>query len=180
MQTIICPRPTRAREDDRIVEIFLHAYRGGRFSREPNWLPQNRTNVEVIASDSYGVTLAIEHTRIFAFEDHKHKEEIFRPMAECLEAEDHWVPRDKCYWISFPTHILDGLNRKGREKYKEQLKQWLIVTLPPLVSRPESHKLDCPKGNQSILVEVEVRDCCPTLKGIHVGAFRRIRTVCSR
>jgi hypothetical protein len=49
MLIVSCPAPSREREDDKIVEMFLRLYEGGRFSYDPKWLPQHQPNVEVIA-----------------------------------------------------------------------------------------------------------------------------------
>jgi hypothetical protein len=82
-QHIVCPAPSRSRADDGIVEVFLRAFRNGRFSEDPTWLPQHTKNVEVIATGQDGRRLAIEHTRVFSFEEQKKQEIILHPIAEC-------------------------------------------------------------------------------------------------
>jgi hypothetical protein len=67
IKTAVCPRPIRTREDDKIVEIFLHAYQDGRFAHKLEWQPQHETNVEVIGAAKDGTRLAVEHTRLFEF-----------------------------------------------------------------------------------------------------------------
>ena len=47
IKTAVCPQPIRTREDDKIVEIFLHAYQDGRFAHKLEWQPQHETNVDV-------------------------------------------------------------------------------------------------------------------------------------
>lgn len=83
-QHVACLVPSRSREDDRIVELFLHAFRQGRFSDNPRWLPQHVKNVDVIATDKDRRRLAIEHTRILSFEEQPKQEIILRPIAEHL------------------------------------------------------------------------------------------------
>jgi hypothetical protein len=34
IKTAVCPQPIRTREDDKIVEIFLHVYQDGRFAHK--------------------------------------------------------------------------------------------------------------------------------------------------
>ncbi len=34
-----CPPPARTREDDQVVELFLHTWQNGRFIHSLNWLP---------------------------------------------------------------------------------------------------------------------------------------------
>ena len=172
MQTITCPRPSRKRADDRVVEFFLHAYRGGRFSGDPKWLPQDKKNVEVIASDA-DCSLAIEHTRVFAFEDHKYKEEIFRPVATYLEDLGHQMPEDGCYCLTFPADLLDSLNAAQRMIYQRDLKEWLAVTLPDLPIS-DTHHLRCPSPKsvlRNVTLDVQVWDSRPTQRGIHVNGY---------
>src|SRR6266853_95463 len=86
IRKVSCPRSIRARHDDQIVDLFLKVWQEGRFAQNLHWLPQNRTNVEVIATDADNVRIAIEHTRLFAYQDHKLQEEALRPLAEALRA----------------------------------------------------------------------------------------------
>jgi hypothetical protein len=67
IQSVICPRLTRTRKDDKTVELFLCAYRDGQFTHHMNWLAQNQTNVEVITTAEDGTKIAIEHTRLLEF-----------------------------------------------------------------------------------------------------------------
>src|SRR5882757_6248143 len=82
METVTCTRPTYPEHDRRVVEIFLKTCKEGKFADDLGWLPQNQSNVEAIASDGANTTIAIEHTRIFAFAGHKKQEELLRPVAE--------------------------------------------------------------------------------------------------
>jgi hypothetical protein len=86
MKKVICPMPSRERDDDKVVEVFLHAYQQGQFAKGAQWLPQHEKNVEVVAKAPDGTRLAIEHTRVFAFDGHMQQEKVLRPIAECLEA----------------------------------------------------------------------------------------------
>src|SRR5215472_13972655 len=85
-EKVICSPPTRTWSDDQIVELFLEAYPDSRFAHL-EWLPQDRSNVEVIATDAAGTRLAVEHTRVFAYQGHKKDEELLRPIAKRLEHE---------------------------------------------------------------------------------------------
>ena len=73
---VTCRPPSRERPDDQIVELFLSSWQDGRFAANQKWLPQNMKNVEVMARDQVGNRLAIEHTRIHSFENHKLQEAL--------------------------------------------------------------------------------------------------------
>jgi hypothetical protein len=34
MERVICPIPSRERHDDRVVEVFLHAFKGGLYTKD--------------------------------------------------------------------------------------------------------------------------------------------------
>lgn len=172
MVKVSCPPPTREREDDQIVELFLNAYRQGTFSTQLDWLPQNRRNVEVISSDKEGRSLAIEHTRIYAFEDHKRIEEQFRPIAELLEAQHEAYPKDRWYHIRLKPDFLDGLSRSQGKSFGTDLAQWAKETLPKLQIRKELYSFEFlrPDKNQ-ITIEVEVSEQIRGLRGIAVGGY---------
>jgi len=73
-QKVPCPQPTHTRHDDQIVELFLHVWQSGRYTHHCRWRAQHRRNVEVIAADAGGKRLAVEHARVFAFENHQRDE----------------------------------------------------------------------------------------------------------
>ena len=50
-RTVACPPPSRPRAADQLLELFLHAWHGGRFTHRLHWLPQNRRHVAVIGRD---------------------------------------------------------------------------------------------------------------------------------
>jgi hypothetical protein len=173
MHEVVCPRPSRRREDDQIVELFLHAYQGGRFAYRPNWLPQSRKNVEVIASDCTGTSLAIEHTRVFAFEDHKYEEELLRPIAECLEADPNLRVLDRHFELHFYSGSLRKLRKRHRSLVQQELVRWAVETLPALAARGEVYKFNIPiplpKGKAlEIGLDVKVSERVDPLRPIAV------------
>jgi hypothetical protein len=164
-QRITCPRPLRARPDDQVVEVLLHAYQRGRFARNPHWLPQDRENVEVIAGAEDGALLAIEHTRVFSFDRQPEQEKVLRPIAECLESvrlPDHLS--DRWFQVYFrPNFIGKGL-QKHLAVVLQEVSKWAVRELPGLAPRghdgyPLRIPISLPSGKAlSIQVEVEVWD----------------------
>ncbi|HMF75189.1 MAG TPA: site-specific integrase [Bryobacteraceae bacterium] len=159
-QTVSCPASTRPREDDQIVELFLHAWRQGCFSRQPDWLPQSQKNVEVIATDETGTRLAVEHTRLFAFEHHKYKEELLRPVAEALEAEPRLdIPGRRFDFLFFPTSL--GKLLGGCLPLVEQkLRDWAVHTLPAKLPCEQFYEFQVPiplPNGKTPRVAVDVR-----------------------
>jgi site-specific recombinase XerD len=126
---IPCPPPARVRPDDQVVELFLHAWQSGRFTHSLDWLPQNRRHVEVIATDTAGERLAVQHTRIFAFEDHKRQEELLQPIAEALERETQLNLPDRRFELFFLPNFLEKAVSWHRDLVDETLVSWAIETL---------------------------------------------------
>jgi hypothetical protein len=127
---------------DRAIEIgdavFLHAYKQGCFAKDPDWLPQHERNVEVIATSNIdSKRLAIEHTRVFAFDDHMEQEAVLRPIAERLESillpelSNRWVQ------IFFKPNFLGKLLQKHSVHVQEELVRFLTVTLPTITPREQ-------------------------------------------
>lgn len=139
MQKVICPQPSRKRHDERVVEVFLHAYKEGCFAKDACWLLQHRRNVEAIATSIVdGRRLAIEHTRVFAFDGHMEQEAILRPIAERLESirltglSDRWVQ------IYFQPNFMSKLLRKHSALVEDEIVRFLERTLPTITPR-EGH-----------------------------------------
>jgi hypothetical protein len=132
MQRVICPIPSRERDDDKVVEVFLHAYQQGRFAEGPHWLPQYQKSVEVVAKAPDGTRLAIEHTRVFAFDGHMQQEEVLRPIAECLEAVR--LPATDRRWIQIrlQPHFVGRLLQKHQILVRDELTTWAALTLPAI------------------------------------------------
>jgi site-specific recombinase XerD len=175
-QTASCPAPTRSRYDEQIVELFLHAWRQGRFSRRPEWLPQSRINVEVIATDETGKRLAVEHTRLFAFEDHKLKEEQLRPIAEALEAEPGLDLPGRRFDFYFYPASLGKLLRGCLPLVEQTLRSWALHTLPALPPRDRLYDfqvpMPLPNGKRpQVVVDVVVSDRDNGLRPVSVGGY---------
>jgi hypothetical protein len=171
---IECPFPTRNRKDDKVVELFLHAWQGGRFAARLRWLPQNTTNVEVIASDPEGVRLAIEHTRVFAFEGHQLEEALLRPIATRLEAEPGLDLPDRRFDVHFYPGFANGLPRRLRQTFSDQLARWVVSLLPSLAVRPEIYRLPVPAllpKAPSFILDVTVSDRHESVRPISVGGW---------
>jgi len=170
MDQVICPPPSRKRRDDRIVEVFLHAYRSGSFSDNPCWLPQHEKNVEVIAtSKADGSRLAIEHTRVFAFDGHMEQEAVLRPIAERIETIH--LPELSGRWVQvhFAANFVGRLLQRHILLVQDELVRFLERTLPSV--DPKMHNvhhfevaIPLPNGKSPIVeLDVEVWD------GVEVG-----------
>lgn len=135
MQKVFCPMPTRERDDDKVVEVFLRAYQQGRFAEGARWLPQYEKNVEVVAKAGDGTRLAIEHTRVFAFDGHMQQEEVLRPIAECLEAVR--LPAADRRWIQIrlQPRFMGRLLHKHQILVRDELSKWATLTLPTIPPR---------------------------------------------
>ena len=132
MREVVCNPPSRTRSDDQIVELFLNAHQGGRFAHRVEWLPQSRTSVEVVATNAAGTRLAVEHTRLFAFEEHKRQEELLRPIATCLEAEARLHGLNRRFDLLFRPDFLGKLPQRSRTLVKDGLISWAVMNLPAL------------------------------------------------
>lgn len=130
MERVDCPLPSRSRPDDRVVEVFLHAYKQGRFAKDPRWLPQHEKNVEVIATSiTDGRTLAIEHTRVFAFDGHMQQEAILRPIAQRLESIRLPELSGKWVQIFFQPNFVRRLLHRHSVLVQEELVRFLSAKL---------------------------------------------------
>ncbi len=132
MQNIICPPPSHHRPDDRVVEVFLHAHEQGRFSNNLDWLKQSERNVEVIAIAEDGTRLAVEHTRVFAFEGHMQQEAVLRPIAERLEALRLPGLSGKWVQIHFRTNFIGRKLRKRYALVQDEIVKFLEPKLPTI------------------------------------------------
>jgi hypothetical protein len=140
MERVICPPPSRERHDDRVVEVFLHAYQQGCFADNPDWLPQHERNVEVIATSNVDrKRLAIEHTRVFAFEGHMEQESVLRPIAERLEAIR--LPELSGRWVQifFAPNFMGRLLQRHSRLVQEELLGFLNLILPTIA--PGEHQV---------------------------------------
>lgn len=163
MQTVNCPQPSRSRHDERVVEVFLCAYKQGCFAKDPCWLPQHKRNVEVIATSIVdGGRLAIEHTRVFGFDDHMEQEAILRPIAERLESVRLAALSDKWVQIYFQPNFMSRLLRKNSVLVQDEIVRFLERTLPTIA--PRKHHVNrfdipipLPNGRRpTIAFEIEV------------------------
>jgi hypothetical protein len=174
MRKVFCHQPSRLREDDKIVELFLHSFAQARFASRPNWLPQSKRNVEVIVVDDAGTSLAIEHTRVFAFEDHKRQEELLRPIAELLEAEPRLSAPGRRYDLCFRSGSLEKLLRRHHPLVQQGLMAWALSNLPALAIRIQAYKFQIPiplaNGKvQKMDLDVEVSERDNTMRPVSVG-----------
>jgi hypothetical protein len=176
IQKVPCARSVLSRHDDQIVDLFLRAWQEGRFTHSVQWLPQHRANVEVIAADASSVRIAVEHTRLFAYEDHKLQEEALRPLANLLEAESGLRNLDRQFHIRFQGHYLGGLLRRFKPTVTTRLYTWAVETLPRLEIRDHVYRFEVPilvSGGRSptIPVEVEVSETIDGTKSVMVGGY---------
>ena len=162
-QSVICARPTSSREDDQIVEIFLHAYQGGRFTYDVEWLPQHETNVEVIASSQDGTRLAIEHTKLFEFpvgrQANPDEDQVLQEVCAHL-----WGIRlpvsDRVFMLSLdPKNLKKLLTNRHRSKTLGALAGWAQQALPSLHDKREFEVLiptSLPRNERIVRIGVEV------------------------
>ncbi|MBS1853000.1 MAG: hypothetical protein JST79_19015 [Acidobacteria bacterium] len=161
---VSCPAPLRVQNDDKIVELFLNAFQNGEFAKNPHWMPQHDSNVEVIASAEGGMRLAIEHTRIFSFDGQPEQEKLLAPIARCLEAVKLPDVRDRWYQLYFHPNFIGRTLRKHQDRVLEGLRLWALRELPGLAPRDNLTRLfnipvSLPDGRTaSIKVDVEVWD----------------------
>jgi hypothetical protein len=176
IRKVPCPRSVRARHDDQIVELFLRVWQDGRFTRNIHWLPQDRTNVEVIAADRDNVCVAIEHTRLFAYENHKRQEEALRPLAEALEAAPQLKSLNRRFDVRFQGNYLGKLLLGFQRVVTEQLRIWAIETLPSLEKRDEVYRFEVPislsNGKKPIIpVDINVSEPIEGVISVSVGGY---------
>src|SRR5580700_8699763 len=76
----------KQRHDDRVVELFLAWWQYGAFAVDVKWLPQHVNNVEVVPRNPRQGTLAVEHTRIYAFLGHQSEERWLADVAAEVES----------------------------------------------------------------------------------------------
>jgi hypothetical protein len=115
----------KQRPDDRVVELFLAWWAEGTFAADPGWLPQHVENVEAIAKDSNGNTLAIEHTRIYAFDGHQADERRLAELAMQIESAAELLSPGREYRIILPKEVFEELDARKRCTYARSLIEWL-------------------------------------------------------
>lgn len=162
-QSVISPRPTRSREDDQIVEVFLHAYQGGRFTYDLEWLPQHETNVEVIASSEDGTRLAVEHTKLFEFpvgrQVNPDEDQMLQEV--CAHLWGIQLPvSDRVFMLSLdPKNLKKLLTNRHRSKTLGALTCWAQQALPSLHEKREFEILiatNLPRKERTVRIGVEV------------------------
>lgn len=162
-KSVTCPSPTRSREDDQIVEMFLHAYQGGRFAYKVEWLPQNETNVEVIASAEDSTRLAIEHTKLFEFpigrQVNPDEDQMLQEV--CTHLWGIQLPvSDRVFMLSLdPKNLKKLLTNRHRSKTLRELADWAQRALPSLHEKRELEILvptNLPRKERTVRIGVEV------------------------
>jgi hypothetical protein len=137
-QSVICPQPTRTREDDKTVEIFLHAYRDGQFTHHVNWLAQNQTNVEVIATAEDGTKIAIGHTRLFEFPIGRQggspdDDTLVVDVISYLHSTVRFPVKDRFFSLGVdPRNLKKLLSKRYRSRTLGALEEWARKVLPSL------------------------------------------------
>jgi hypothetical protein len=164
-QSVACPAPLRTREDDRIVEIFLHDYKEGQFAHHLDWLPQNKTNVEVIATAKDGTTLALEHTRLFEFPVGRAGGDPDEdPLLGEVTAYLCGIPipvSDRVFFLGVdPKNLRKLLTNRFRSATLETLGRWARKILPSLHEDREFKILipvKLPRKDRTVRIFLEVR-----------------------
>jgi hypothetical protein len=148
-----------------IVEIFLHAYKEGQFAHHLDSLPQNKTNVQVIATAKDGTKLAVEHTRLFEFPDGRAGDD---PDEDPLLGEvtaylcDLPIPvSDRVFFLGVdPRNLKKLLSNRFRSTTLEALGRWARKTLPSLDEDREFKILipvKLPRKDRTVRIFLEVR-----------------------
>ena len=128
-QSVACPPPTRPRSTDQIVELFLHCWQEGHYTREITWPPQHRRNVTVFARDAAGERLALLRVLIRASDA---LDERLRPLAAALAADSRLDRPDRTYRLQFLPRFLEKALGQGSGRVEEVLRAWAAATLPRL------------------------------------------------
>ncbi len=146
----------KQRHDDRVVELFLAWWQYGNFAADVKWLPQHINNVEVVARNPQQGTLAIEHTRIYAFRGHQNAERWLADVAAEVESAPALQSPGREYDIILPTEAFKGLNEKKRRSFTSSLIEWLLCELKQL--SPGEHRLVSPAlPPKTEAVEITIR-----------------------
>ncbi len=165
-RSFLCPPPTRPREDEQIVEMFLHGYEDGRFAARVDWLPQHVSNAEAIASDRDGTRLAIEHTRVQEFEyclgrqANPDEDPILGEIGAHL-AGIRLPVLDRMFMLNVDPKNLKQLltYKKYRSKTLDALTEWALKFLPPLHKNQEFEiqiPVKLPPKDRTVRIGVEV------------------------
>jgi site-specific recombinase XerD len=130
----------------------------------------------VIATDAAGVRVAIEHTRLFAFEGHKEQEEILRPIAGRLEADPRLDQSGRRYELFFFPKFLGRLLKGFQPQVADVLTEWAATTLPTLPVRERVYRRDVPimlpDGKEPrIRVEVAVVQRSESIRPVSVSGY---------
>ncbi len=164
-RSVLCPPPTRTREDERIVEMFLHGYQDGRFAGRVDWQPQHISNVEAIASDEEGTRIAIEHTRVqeFGYGIGRQVNPDEDPLLGEIGAHLAGVPisvSDRTFMLNVdPKNLKRLLYKRYRSKTLEALTEWAQRFLPPLRRNQEFEipiPVSLPASERTVRISVEV------------------------
>jgi hypothetical protein len=147
------------------VEIFLQAYKEGQFAHHLDWLPQNKTNVQVIATAKDGTKLAVEHTRLF-------ESPVGRAGGD--PDEDPLLGEVTAYLCDLPISVSDRvfflgvdprnlrklLTNRFRSATLEALGKWARRVLPSLYTDHEFRVLipvKLPRKDRTVRIFLEVR-----------------------
>jgi site-specific recombinase XerD len=190
VRTLRLPPPQRSRSDDRIVELVLQAFSVGAFAGDVDWLPQQRSHVEAVARNASGLRLAVEHTRIGAFEKQLENEGDLDPIARRLENEPEFDLTGCAYRLLFYPGFLSKLLRRYRDVVLDELLAWALRELPDLEPRRRPYAFSVPisvpggkRPRIELLVEVAERnEHVPpiTVKGFLPDDPNRLRPVLAR
>jgi hypothetical protein len=146
----------KQRHDDRVVELFLAWWQYGAFAVDVKWLPQHVNNVEVVPRNPRQGTLAVEHTRIYAFLGHQSEERWLADVAAEVESATVLQSPGREYDIILPREAFEGLNDEMRRSFTTSLIEWLSCELKQL--SPRQHSLTSPAlPPKTEAVEITIR-----------------------
>ena len=161
--------------DDVIVDRFLRVWRDGQFTpKEEDWRRSNLPEPEVVVTGPAGTTVAVEHSRIFAFVDHQYQEALLRPAANQIEGLAGLDIPNKRFEVTFRPYVLSRLEKSQRANFTTELGLWAENELPLLPVQRQPHTLSTPKftmSGLSVTLDVVVSERQPGMKPVSVGGY---------
>jgi len=158
------------KRDYQLVDFFLRSYENGRFAHgEIPWLDQSESNVEVIAKDLIGTTLAIEHTLVVGFQDFYEFEDWISQATKEFASDRSLVIRRRVIHVSLPVdafshgqpwgEIDSGLQAWARELFPSLPVGMSEIQVSISLNKGKSqdfraflHVSECQIGSEAILV----------------------------
>ena len=181
-QSVLCPPPTRARQQDQAVELFLHAWQHGRFTCRLHWLPQNRCRVGIVAEDDAGRRVALAYAALPVPDENL--EPLLAPLAGALDRDGRLDLPGRGFDLRFRPALLTKALRRGGAGIVQALAAGLCERLPHLPSGRRSSTaipIPLPSGKSGrIRVDVEIRPRADGARPVSLSICRPCDPECLR